>query len=156
MKKLEQEIVLLRQPWHHFARIEPSFIGLGEKFRLEIQTMNSAATSNFLGEWELYKNVPGNSPPPWDWIEDGYFLVGEIEENGTTKTVVEIDDETFRKIDEPGAYYIKTFVYKNLPSYLECRDYNDIEKLRERLEERFGIEVYEATSSHQMTLFYVE
>jgi len=151
-KGYKRKIRFLRQPWNHFARTEYSWVEAGEEFKVEVQTMNYAAPSDFYVTWELKKVTPERHPP-WVHIEGKIIPIGQIEENGTKKILIGNTKNEHFEIDEPGLYYIKTYVFKDLPLYLDL-EFENGELKADKLEER-KMPTWEASDPHQMTLVYV-
>lgn len=156
-KGKKMEIKLIRQPWSHFSRvIDSNWVMSGQEFKVEVQTTNYGTTSNFYVTWEIYKidtSIKGRAP--WNyWGGKAFIDIGQIIKGETKSTYLEnIEDKSF-KINEPGLYYIKTYVFKNLLPYLNFKEEN-LGETKRRLKNIWGIELWEASDPHQMILLYV-
>lgn len=164
-----QEIKLINQPWKHFSRIvDKNWVTEGDKFKVEVQVINSGISSNFHVTWEIYKIDTNLEKYPWDWM-DGKALINvkQIEEN-STKTICignEADEENEENkyfiITEPGLYYIKTYVYKDFPPKLIFKEEKreiTMENLRKnyrKKKDEKDIEIWQASDLHQAILVYV-
>jgi hypothetical protein len=156
-KGKKQEIKLIRQPWSHFSRaVESNWVEAGEEFKVEVQTTNYGTTSDFYVTWEIYKidtNIKEGAP--WDYKSGMAFIdIGQIRKGETKSTYIENTENEYFKINEPGLYYIKTYVFKNLLPYLNFKGEN-LGETKRRLKDIWGIEVWEASDPHQMVLIYV-
>lgn len=156
-KGKKQEIKLIRQPWSHFSRaVESNWVGAGEEFKVEVQTTNYGTTSNFYVTWEIHKidtSIKGR--PPWDHKSGMDFIdIDQIRKGETVSTYIGNKENEYFKINEPGLYYIKTYVFKNLFPYLNFKG-EYLGETKRRLKDIWGIEMWEASDPHQMILIYV-
>ncbi len=156
-KGKKQEIKLIRQPWSHFSRaVESNWVGAGEEFKVEVQTTNYGTTSDFYVTWEIYKidtSIKGR--PPWDPKDGMDFIdIGQIRKGETKSTYIENKENEYFKINEPGLYYIKTYVFKSLFPYLNFKGEN-LGEIKRRLKDIWEIDLWEASDPHQMILLYV-
>ncbi len=153
-KGKKMEIKLMRQPWSHFSRvIDSNWVMAGEEFKVEVQTTNYGMTSNFYINWEIYKiDTSIKEGVPWFGRDgDAFIDIGQIIKGETSSTYIE--NKIF-KINEPGLYYIKTYVFKNLLPYLNFKEKN-LNRTKSILKNIWRIELWEASDPHQMILLYV-
>lgn len=162
-----QEIKLINQPWKHFSRIvDNNWVTEGDKFKVEVQIINSGISSIFHVTWEIYKIDTTSEKYPWDWMDgEALINVGQIEENGTQTICIgneanEVNE--YFKINEPGLYYIKTYTYKDFPPKLIFNEEKfkiTMENLRKNYRKKKNdekdIEIWQASDLHQTILVYV-
>lgn len=162
-----QEIKLINQPWKHFSGIvDNNWVTEGDKFKVEIQIINSGISSNFYVTWEIYKIDTTSEKYPWDYMDGEALIdVGQIEENGTQTICIgneanEVNE--YFKINEPGLYYIKTYTYKDFPPKLIFNEEKfkiTMENLRKNYKKKKNdekdIEIWQASDLHQTILVYV-
>ena len=159
-----QEIKLINQPWKHFSRIvDNNWVTEGDKFKVEVQIINSGISSNFHVTWEIYKIDTTSEKYPWDYMDDEALIdVGQIEENGTKTICIGNEANEYFKITESGLYYIKTYTYKDFPPKLIFKEEkfkitmeNLRKNYRKKKKDEKDIEIWQASDLHQMILVYV-
>ena len=161
-----QEIKLINQPWKHFSRIvDHNWVTEGDKFKVEVQIINSGISSNFHVTWEIYKIDTAPEKYPWDYMDGEALIdVGQIEENGTQTICIgnEANEANeYFKITESGLYYIKTYVYKDFPPKLIFKEekieitMENLRKYYRKKKDEKDIETWQASDLHQMILVYV-
>lgn len=161
-----QKIKLINQPWIHFSRIvDKNWVIEGDKFKVEVQIINSGISSNFHVTWEIYKIDITPEKYPWVYMYGEALIdVGQIKEKGTRTIYIGNEANKENKyfiITEPGLYYIKTYVYKDFPPKLIFKEEKreiTMENLRRnyrKKKDENDIEIWQASDLHQMILVYV-